>query len=57
MKIFTTMLVVILTVVLGNWIVSFKEGVFYDISMYIFSILFWVVFGFGVYTLLEKFEE
>ena len=48
MKIFTTILVVILTIVLGRWFLTF-DGFILELSMRLFSMFFVGVFGYGIY--------
>ena len=56
MKTFTTILIVILTIVLGNWIATLK-GVQYEFTMPIFMFFFLGLFAYGVYKILEDFEN
>lgn len=56
MKIFTTILVVILTIVLGRWFLTF-DGLTLTILMRLFSMFFVGVFGYGIYKILGNFEN
>lgn len=56
MKIFTTILVVIVIVVAGRWIIQL-EGLFLNLFMSLYSMFFIGVFGYGVYKILESFEK
>lgn len=56
MKELTTVLIVILTIVLGRWILTF-EGLALKILMRIYSMFFVGVFGYGIYKILEYFEK
>ena len=53
---FTTILIVILTIILVNWIASLK-GVQYKFTMPIFMVFFVGLFAYGVYKTLEDFEK
>lgn len=56
MKTFATILVVIFTVVLGRWIIDLK-GFTFEFLMSIYSAAFIGVFSYGVYKILESFED
>lgn len=53
MKTFTTILVVILTVILGGYLVNNN----YVILLRVYSVVFISIFSYGVYKLLEYFED
>ena len=56
MKTFTTILIVILTTILGNWIITLKR-VQYEFAMPIFMFFFVGFFAYGVYKTLEDLEK
>lgn len=56
MKTLTTILIVILTIILGRWFLTF-EGIPLEIFMPIYSSVFIGVFSYGVYKILENFEK
>lgn len=53
MKTFATILIVILTIILGRYLVSNS----YYILLRMYSGIFILIFGYGVYKLLEYFED
>ena len=57
MKTFTTILIVILTVVLGRWLTTTEPTVTREILMGIYSVAFITVFSYGIYKILEYFEK
>ena len=56
MKTFTTLLIVILTVVLGRWLITF-DSFLGGLSMNLYSMFFIGVFSYGVYKILEQLEN
>ena len=56
MKIFTTILVVILVIVLGRWLITL-EGFLPRIFMTLSSMFFIGAFSYGIYNILESFKE
>ena len=56
MKIFTTILVVILVVILGRWLITL-EGFLPRSFMTLYSMFFIGVFSYGVYKILGFFKE
>ena len=57
MKKFTTVLIVILTVVLGRWLITTEPTMAREIFMRIYSTSFIMVFSYGIYKILEYFEK
>jgi len=53
MKTFTTILIVILTIILGNYLIRNN----FEILCRIYGSTFISVFGYGVYKILEYFEK
>lgn len=53
MKTFMTILIVILTIILGNYLIKNN----FETLSRIFSIAFVSIFGYGVYKILEYFEK
>lgn len=56
MKKLTTFLIVILTIVLGRWLITLN-GFLGGLFMSLYSMFFIGVFSLGVYLILESFEE
>ena len=56
MKIFTTILVVILTIILGRWFIT-CEGLAFEVLTKLLSMFFIGIFSYGIYKILESFEE
>ena len=56
MKTLTTILIVILTIILGRWLLTF-HGIPFEIFMPIYSAVFIGVFAYGVYKILESFDN
>ena len=57
MKTFTTILIVILTLVLGRWLTTTEPTVTREILRGIHSAAFITVFSYGIYKILEYFEK
>ena len=57
MKIFITILIVILTVVLGRWLTTTEPTVTREILRGIYSAAFITVFSYGIYKILKYFEK
>lgn len=53
MKTFTTILIVVLVIILGNYLIKNN----FEILSRIFSIAFISIFGYGVYKILEYFQK
>jgi CHASE2 domain-containing sensor protein len=56
MKTLCTILIVILTIVLGRWIIIQKYW-FFDITTSFYFMFLTGIFSYGVYKILEFFEE
>lgn len=57
MKKFTTILIVILTVVLGRWLTATEPSMVREVFLSIYSATFITVFSYGIYKILEYFEK
>lgn len=57
MKTFTTILIVILTIILGRYFVININNRFIEIIFNIYYSIFICIFGYGIYNIIKYFED